>query len=231
MCVAGVSDPDGCVTTVADESRVTGRLSPRGVGPTSANHCGHLKAVGVDAAEGRRAQERFVEGIAPAQDFLRWRATRLTNQRADAEDLVQDTLLKAYASFETYCAGTNLKAWLSRIMVNAWVDKYRSSQRRPRERLSAEVTDHELTAGESGVSGEGAASSAEMHALQSMPSDAELALAALPDDVRKAVFYADIAGFRNTEIAVILAIPVGTVGSRLHRGRVQLRQALSNTEE
>lgn len=228
MSTTGSPEPHRCAVTAADTSPTTGPTSPCAVGPASVGHHRHLKAVRVDLAEHRRAHERFVQETEPAQDFLWRRAAGLTKQRADAEDLVQDTLLKAYMSFDSYNQGTNIKPWLSRIMVNTWVDKYRTSQRRPPERLSAEFTDQQVAAGASRTSAGGAAAnSAETHVLESVPSAAEVALNTLPKDLRQVVDYS-IAGYRNTEIGALLGIPVGTVGSRLHRGKALLRQAVSD---
>lgn len=171
-----------------------------------------------DTADQCRANERFIRETELAHDFLVWNANRLTRQHADAEDLVQETLLKAYASFGSFREGTHVKSWLSRIMNNAWIDKYRSTQRRPAERLSADVAD---------VAIGGAVDSAESQVLQTIPGEAGIALQSLPDELRKIVFYACIADYRNTEIAALLDIPVGTVGSRLHRGKALLRDALT----
>ncbi|AWT52729.1 sigma-70 family RNA polymerase sigma factor [Mycolicibacterium smegmatis] len=170
--------------------------------------------------------ERFVRETEPVRDFLIRNAIRLTHQRADAEDLVQETLLKAYLSFGRYREGNHLKAWLARIMSNAWIDRHRSAQRRPAEQLSAEMADLRFSA-EMLSAGRGWVDSAETQALQSMPGDAGIALAMLPPELRDIVYYACVADYRNTEIAVLLGIPVGTVGSRLHRGKALLREALS----
>lgn len=164
------------------------------------------------------ANERFVRETELAYDFLVWNANRLTRQRADAEDLVQETLLKAYASFGSYRDGTQVKSWLSRIMNNAWIDKYRSTQRRPAEQLSADVAD---------VAIGNVAYSAECEVLKTISGEAEIALQSLPTELREIVYYACIADYRNTEIAALLDIPVGTVGSRLHRGKALLRDALT----
>lgn len=168
----------------------------------------------------------FNREIAELRDYLVWRATRLTAQRADAEDLVQETLLKAYASFDRYREGTNLKAWLIKIMVNTWVDRFRFSQRRPTEQLAADFTESQLAAWASHANTSGDEASAEMQVLQSLPGDVELAVQNLPDDLRTALYYACVAGYRNTEIADLLNVPVGTVGSRLHRAKASVRDAL-----
>jgi RNA polymerase sigma-70 factor, ECF subfamily len=172
--------------------------------------------------------DRFVRETEPVREFLIRNATRLTRQRADAEDLVQETLLKAYVSFGSYRDGTQLSAWLSRIMANAWIDKHRSAQRRPTEQLSAEVADPPVGGDAVHANSPTRVESAETEALRAFPGDAEMALRLLPDELRAIVYYAYIGGYRNTEIAALLNIPAGTVGSRLHRGKALLRAALTN---
>jgi RNA polymerase sigma-70 factor, ECF subfamily len=177
-------------------------------------------------ADRRRAYDRFVRETEPVRDFLFWNAKRLTRQPADAEDLVQETLLKAFSSFDSYTEGTHVKSWLSRIMTNAWIDRHRWTQRRPSEQLSADVTEMP-TVHTGGHRACGYAESAEAQALRALPSEAELAFRRLPDDLREIVYYACIADYRNTEIAEMLDMPVGTVGSKLHRGKALLRDALT----
>ncbi len=184
-----------------------------------------------DSMDRHRANERFVRETESLRDFLVRNATRLTHQRADAEDLVQETLLKAYTSFDSYREGTHLKVWLLRIMSNTWIDKYRWTQRRPAEQLRPDLTDTRLTADESHPSIRGGVQSAESQVLEALLSDAELALLKLPDGLREIVYYACIADYRNTEIAALLNIPVGTVGSRLHRGKALLRDALTDIND
>jgi RNA polymerase sigma-70 factor, ECF subfamily len=176
-------------------------------------------------AEHDHAEDSFVREALPHSDYLLRHAWHLTGQRVDAEDLVQETMLKAYLSFEKLRRGSNLKSWLTQIMVNAWVDRYRSAQRRPAEQLSAEITDAQLV-GHANHS-HGALRSAETEVLKSLPGDAALALRTLPQELQATIYYADIDGYRNTEIAQMLGIPVGTVGSRLHRGRILLRELLA----
>lgn len=134
-------------------------------------------------------------------------------------------MIKAYVSFGTFREGSNVKSWLYRILVNAWVDKHRSSLRRPAETLSGDSTDEQFAGGCRGRANE---ISAEVEAINHIPGEAEVALGELPLELREVVFLADVEGFRNTEIAVMLRIPVGTVGSRLFRGRRQLRACLSD---
>jgi RNA polymerase sigma-70 factor (ECF subfamily) len=168
---------------------------------------------------------RFIEGVVPLTDHLLRQAWNLCAQRVDVEDLVQETILKAYLSYGSFREGSNLKAWLHRIMVNTWVDSYRTAQRRPSEQLSGDLTEEHLVS--VGSLPSRARQSAEVEVLSALPDAAVLALRDLPDDLRETVFYADVEGYRNTEIAKILNIPVGTVGSRLHRGRKTLREILS----
>jgi RNA polymerase sigma-70 factor, ECF subfamily len=168
---------------------------------------------------------RFIENVVPLTDHLLRQAWKLCSQRVDVEDLVQETILKAFLSYGSFREGSNLKAWLHRIMVNTWVDAYRTSQRRPAERLTGDITEEQaVTAGSLQAL---ARQSAELEVLAALPDDAVTALSALPDDLRATVYYADVQGYRNTEIAAMLKIPVGTVGSRLHRGRKTLREILT----
>ncbi|MGV0743781.1 sigma-70 family RNA polymerase sigma factor [Mycolicibacterium sp. XJ870] len=161
--------------------------------------------------------ERFIRDALPLLDQLYGAARRYTRSAADAEDLVQETMVKAYASFDTYRDGTNIRAWLFRILTNTWINSYRTAQRRPDE-VFVETLDDAQSA---------ASPSAELAALEAMPDDdVRSALSALPDGQRMVVYYADVEGFRYKEIADILDIPEGTVMSRLHRGRSSLRARL-----
>jgi RNA polymerase sigma-70 factor, ECF subfamily len=160
----------------------------------------------------------FIKDVLPLVDQLYRAALRYTRTTADAEDLVQETMAKAYAGFHSFTAGTNLRAWLFRIMTNTWITSYRTAQRRPDEVLAADVTD---------VRSSTATPSAELAALNAMGDDEVLdALRALPEGQRLVVYYADVEGFRYKEIAAILDMPLGTVMSRLHRGRKNLRALL-----
>ncbi len=161
---------------------------------------------------------RFIRDVLPLVDQLYRGALRYTRTTADAEDLVQETMAKAYAGFHSFTEGSNLRAWLFRIMTNTWITSYRTAQRRPDEVLAADVTD---------VRSSTATPSAELAALDAMGDDEVLdALRTLPEGQRLVVYYADVEGFRYKEIATILGMPVGTVMSRLHRGRHNLRALL-----
>jgi RNA polymerase sigma-70 factor (ECF subfamily) len=173
---------------------------------------------------GRDYVERFEHEVIAHTGYLLGHAQALTRQRQDAEDLVQDTMLKAYTSFRTFREGSNMKSWLYRIMLNTWVDSYRQTQRRPTEHLYGDFTDPQLSM--HATLSRSAPRSAEVEVLGQLPGDAEVALRSLPDDLRETLYYSDIAGYRNTEIAVMFGIPVGTVASRLHRARSRLRALL-----
>ena len=167
---------------------------------------------------------RFTDEVIPHTAYLLGHAIGLTHQRSDAEDLVQETMIKAYVSFATFREGSNVKSWLYRIMANTWVDRHRSSLRRPAEQLLGDLTDPQMASQAHVV---GSLPSAESEALKSVPGEAEVALGELPPDLREIVYYADVQGYRNTEVAEMLQIPVGTVGSRLFRGRRELRAKLT----
>jgi RNA polymerase sigma-70 factor, ECF subfamily len=166
-------------------------------------------------------EARFVRDVLPLVDQLYRAALRYTRRPADAEDLVQETMVKAYAGFHRFTDGTNVRAWLFRILTNAWISSYRSAQRRPDEMLAGDVAEVWPTAAKN--------PSAELAVLEAMgDKDVRDALQALPEGQRLAVYYADVEGFRYKEIAEILGVPLGTVMSRLHRGRANLRAMLVN---
>lgn len=170
-------------------------------------------------------QDRFIRDALPLLDQLYRAARRYTRNPIDAEDLVQETMVKAYASFHTYRDGTNVKAWLFRIMTNTWINSYRTAQRRPDEVLTDVFDDAQLAT--AALHADSYSPSAELAALESMPDDdVRRAVAALPEEQRLVVYYAGVEGFRYREIAEILDVPVGTVMSRLHRGRRRLRELL-----
>ena len=169
-------------------------------------------------------REVFEAEVLPLLDRLYSAALRYTRDPSDAEDLVQEAVAKAYRSFHQYQPGTNLRAWLYRILHTTYISMYRKAQRRPQESLKDELDDYSFYDEIARSGGQ----SAEREVLESLTSqEVRAALADLPETFRVAVYLADVEGFAYKEIAEIMDTPVGTVMSRLHRGRKALQKALA----
>jgi RNA polymerase sigma-70 factor (ECF subfamily) len=170
---------------------------------------------------------RFTREVEPLLDVLLRGARRLTRSDADAEDLLQDALLHAYAGFGSFKEGSNLKAWLFRILYNRWVSAYRSKQCRPSEVPVDGITERDLA--DSAARLPAGHRSAEAEALEALPdTEIKAAMNALPDGFRTVVYLSDVQGYTYAETAKILGIPHGTVMSRVSRGRQRLRVALAH---
>ena len=172
-------------------------------------------------------KERFERDVLPLLPNLYSAALRLTRNPSDAEDLVQEAYLRAYRGFAGFQEGTNLRAWMYRILTNTFINTYRKKQREPKTVSDEDIEDWYLydRLGESA-----AEASAETSVLERIPDeDVQGALEALPEQFRMAVWLADVEGFSYKEIAEILDVPIGTVMSRLHRGRKSLQKALWET--
>lgn len=171
---------------------------------------------------------RFEREVVPLRDLLYRNAFRMSKNHADAEDLVQETVMKAYAHFDSFRSGSNLKAWLLRILTNTYINGYRKRRRQPALFPTDEITDQQLAMQAQHTSM--GLRSAEDEALEALPDAAiKAAMEELPEQFRLAVYYADVEGLRNREIAEIMGTPIGTVISRLHRGRRLLRGLLATS--
>ena len=181
----------------------------------------------VDRATESVAQKkaRFERDALQYTNQLYAAAMRYTKDPHDAQDLVQDTYAKAFVAFHQFEPGTNLKAWLYRILTTTFINTYRKDKRRP-QISDGELEDWQIYDAASHTSDQGR--SAEDVALDGIVDvDVKAALAAMPEDFRMAVYLADVEGFSYKEIAEIVGVPSGTVMSRLHRGRKLLRASLA----
>ena len=180
-------------------------------------------ATETDAARRMRFEREAMQYV----DQLYSAAMRMTRNPQDAEDLVQEAYTKAYSAFHQYKPGTNLKAWLYRILTNTYINIYRKKQRQPKQANTEQVEDWQMAQAAQHTSS--GLRSAEAEALDHLPdTDVKNALQQIPEEFRLAVYFSDVEGFAYKEIAEILNIPIGTVMSRLHRGRKLLRGLLAD---
>ncbi len=215
----------GAVTTVPDaqEWRTRAAIAILAVSRVGLN----TVTTKPNATERLELEQRFTRDALPYLDQLYGAAMKMTRNPQDAQDLVQETFAKAFASFGTFTEGTNLKAWLYRIMTNSYINVYRKKQREPYLGAVDDLEDWQLGGAESTTAM--SSRSAEAEAIDRTPAGVVTeALNALPEDFRMVVYLADVEGFSYQEIADIVERPIGTVMSRLHRGRSRLRQALGD---
>jgi RNA polymerase sigma-70 factor (ECF subfamily) len=200
-------------------------IEPGDTNPGDTNPGDAAPEVDVTTESAAERTARFERDALPFLDQLYAAGLRMTRNPADAEDLVQETFAKAFAAFHQFRPGTNLKAWLYRILTNTFINNYRRKQRQPQQNPTEQIEDWQLASAESHTST--GLRSAEMDALDHLPdSDVKEALQNLPEDFRMAVYLADVEGFSYKEIADIMETPIGTVMSRLHRGRQGLKKQL-----
>jgi len=180
------------------------------------------------AADDQALRDRFERDVLPLLPSLYGAALRMTRDPTDAEDLVQDTYLRAFRGFASFQEGTNLKAWLYRILTNSFINTYRKKQREPQTVEGPDDVDEWYLFDRLGA--RSVESSAEDQVLDQLPDDeVKHALESLPENFRLPVLLADVEGFAYKEIAEIMGTPIGTVMSRLHRGRKALEKALWET--
>src|ERR1700730_13456702 len=177
---------------------------------------------------GAELSARFAHEAVPLREILYRRAFRMSRNHADAEDLVQETMMKAYVGFHAFRQDTNLHAWLLRILINSYISDYRKKRRQPVQYSTEVVTEQRLVDTYTRCA-PAALRSAEDQALDSLPdNDIKSAMQALPQQFRDVVYYADVEGLPYREIAAIMSTPTGTVASQLHRGRRQLPRLLGD---
>ena len=198
---------------------------PTEISTPDSSSAGELVRVDREKESAAERTKRFERDALQYMNQLYAAAMRYTKNPEDAQDLVQDTYIKAYNSFHQFEPGTNLKAWLYRVLTTTFINTYRKDQRRP-QTSDSELEDWQIAEASSHTSDQG--KSTEDVVLENLPdSDIKNALAEIPEEFRMAVYLADVEGFSYKEIAEIVGVPAGTVMSRLHRGRKQLREKLT----
>jgi RNA polymerase sigma-70 factor (ECF subfamily) len=201
--------------------------APPAAEPESVESGSDEQAVDIATESTEERRIRFERDAMQYVDQLYSAAMRMARNPADAEDLVQEAYTKAFSAFHQYKPGTNLKAWLYRILTNTYINLYRKRQREPLQSNSDTIEDWQLARAESHTSR--GLRSAEAEALDHLPdSDVKRALQSIPEEFRLAVYFADVEGFAYKEISDIMNTPIGTVMSRLHRGRKMLRDLLAD---
>lgn len=199
---------------------------PTEISTPDSSKAGELVRVDREKESAAERKKRFERDALQYMSQLYAAAMRYTKNPEDAQDLVQDTYAKAYTSFHQFEPGTNLKAWLYRVLTTTFINTYRKDQRRP-QTSDSELEDWQIAEASSHTSDQG--KSSEDVVLENLPdSDIKKALAEIPEEFRMAVYLADVEGFSYKEIAEIVGVPAGTVMSRLHRGRKQLREKLTD---
>ena len=199
---------------------------PTEISTPDSSSAGELVRVDREKESAAERKKRFERDALQYMNQLYAAALRYTKNPEDAQDLVQDTYAKAYTSFHQFEPGTNLKAWLYRVLTTTFINTYRKDQRRP-QTSDSELEDWQIAEASSHTSDQG--KSTEDVVLENLPdSDIKQALAEIPEEFRMAVYLADVEGFSYKEIAEIVGVPSGTVMSRLHRGRKQLREKLTD---
>lgn len=205
---------------------ITLDLMPTEISTPDSSSAGELVRVDREKESATERTKRFERDALQYMNQLYAAAMRYTKNPEDAQDLVQDTYIKAYNSFHQFEPGTNLKAWLYRVLTTTFINTYRKDQRRP-QTSDSELEDWQIAEASSHTSDQG--KSTEDVVLENLPdSDIKNALAEIPEEFRMAVYLADVEGFSYKEIAEIVGVPAGTVMSRLHRGRKQLREKLTD---